>query len=138
MNAFHDQNHGRDENYKNMEQRYSEMLELWENHEAEVEKLRNQLRMSDELNGQVIAKLRSDMEDRPFLVDKRLCVQMLTQYFAASVNTKTEILNRMADSLGFSGEEREMLGLKKSLLGLNKRDGNFGEAFVDFLQEESL
>jgi len=26
MNAFHDQNHGRDENYKNMEQRYSSLL----------------------------------------------------------------------------------------------------------------
>eukprot|EP00397_Hematodinium_sp_SG-2012_P001540 GEMP01001543.1.p1 GENE.GEMP01001543.1~~GEMP01001543.1.p1 ORF type:complete len:1430 (+),score=500.16 GEMP01001543.1:353-4642(+) len=130
---------GRDDRYFEMEAEVGKLRTETEMLQPENIRLREELRNAQDVSHQAIAKLRRDMEDRPFLIDKRLCVQMLMQYFSAPYDTRAEILCRMADSLGFTQEDREQLGIKKRVLGRNDRNsGNFGDAFLDFLQEEAM
>lgn len=130
----------RDDRYVEMETKYNIKTEMADKLAAENDRLKAELVNSQEVSHQAIIKLRKDMEDRPFLVDKRLCVQMLTAYLHASSDTKPEILSRMSDTLGFTKDEREMLGIQKGVLSKrNSQSGKeaIGDQFLDFLLDST-
>jgi len=130
----------RDERYSEMEMNFNMSRNHLEKMASEVDRMKAELVNAQEVSHQAIYKLRKDMEDRPFLVDKRMCVQMLVAYLNAPKSSNIEILQRMADSLGFTKEERQQLGLERGVFGSGEEGGRSGSqlatGFMDFLESE--
>eukprot|EP00747_Dinoflagellata_sp_TGD_P095931 gnl/TRDRNA2_/TRDRNA2_166667_c2_seq1.p1 gnl/TRDRNA2_/TRDRNA2_166667_c2~~gnl/TRDRNA2_/TRDRNA2_166667_c2_seq1.p1 ORF type:complete len:618 (+),score=186.22 gnl/TRDRNA2_/TRDRNA2_166667_c2_seq1:1-1854(+) len=101
----------------------------------------------EQLNGIVercVEKLEKESRERPHLVDKRMVTQMLAAYLEQRDNPRQaeEIMNKMADLLGFMSAEREQVGLSHKRRGLSDQQEAAGlddlaDHFVDFLFEES-
>uniref|UniRef100_A0A7S0ZXR3 PDZ domain-containing protein n=1 Tax=Noctiluca scintillans TaxID=2966 RepID=A0A7S0ZXR3_NOCSC len=90
-----------------------------------------------------VAKLEKESLERPFLVDKRMVTQMMAAYLQQRDYPKQqlEIASKMADLLGFTIAERELVGLKDKRRTLLEQSPtglmDLTSRFVDFLIEES-
>merc|ERR1712135_178286 len=90
-----------------------------------------------------VAKLEKESLERPFLVDKRMVTQMMAAYLQQRDYPKQqlEIASKMADLLGFTIAERELVGLRDKRRTLLEPSPtglmDLTSRFVDFLIEES-
>merc|ERR1719414_1216223 len=90
-----------------------------------------------------VAKLEKESLERPFLVDKRMVTQMMAAYLQQRDYPKQqlEIASKMADLLGFTIAERELVGLKDKRRTLLEPSPtglmDLTSRFVDFLIGES-
>eukprot|EP00929_Paragymnodinium_shiwhaense_P029135 TRINITY_DN16768_c0_g1_i2.p1 TRINITY_DN16768_c0_g1~~TRINITY_DN16768_c0_g1_i2.p1 ORF type:complete len:738 (-),score=305.87 TRINITY_DN16768_c0_g1_i2:98-2311(-) len=119
---------------------------------TEVERLQRDLTAAEEekksLAGVVdrcVEKLEKDSMERPHLVDKRMVTQMLAAYLEQKDNplASYEIMNKMADLIGFTMQEREQCGLSQQRRKLAQQLEeptdlvDLSDRFVDFLLEEA-
>mmetsp|Transcript_24118 Transcript_24118/g.55696 ORF Transcript_24118/g.55696 Transcript_24118/m.55696 type:complete len:301 (-) Transcript_24118:90-992(-) len=140
------------EELRSTQQASKDVLELGEQHQKEnaalKEELAAALQEKQHLSGIVercVEKLEKESRERPHLVDKRMATQMLAAYLEQRENPREqqEILNKMADLLGFTAAEREQVGLtqrRKRLDPEAEEPSDFSDLtdrFVEFLHEES-
>ncbi|CAE7903215.1 LanA, partial [Symbiodinium microadriaticum] len=112
--------------------------------QQELAQSREELKSLNSVVERCVAKMEAESRERPFLVDKRMVTQMLAAYLEQRENPgpQLEILNKMADLLGFTSAEREQVGLsqkRKTPLQMQEPQGlaDLTDRFVDFLMEES-
>jgi len=93
---------------------------------------------------QCVRKLQERPDESPFMVDKRLVIQMVIALVeqGSTPAKQHEIKQRMADSLGFTQVEREQIGVlpKAQRLSDSARYvvGGLADMFVEFLNTEAL
>lgn len=84
--------------------------------EAENTKLREQKLEIKKHAEEVLVKVRNDLKDTEFLIDKRIISSFLFKYLDKNNNDKIKlaVMDTLSNFLGFSNEERKKVGLNPS------------------------
>jgi chromosome segregation ATPase len=76
---------------------------------------------------ELFVKLKFDLQDYDYLIDRRIIANVLIRYFdkSASSKLKEQVLDTLANMLGYNNEERKLLNLNTANNGTAKNDSYY-------------
>ena len=93
-----------------------ELEKLLTDLEIENKHLKEQKEKMKKYSEEILNKVKNDLKDTEFLVDKRMISNILMKYFDTSSNEKLKfsMLDVLANFMGFTNDERKKIGLNQS------------------------
>ena len=103
------------EDHKNSEKnnKFEELDKQITDLELENKYLKEQKDKMKKYSEEILLKVKNDLKDTEFLIDKRMISNILIKYFDKNTNDKIKsaLLDTLANFMGFNNEERAQLGL---------------------------
>ena len=103
------------EDHKNSEKnnKFEELDKQITDLELENKYLKEQKDKMKKYSEEILLKVKNDLKDTEFLIDKRMISNILIKYFDKNTNDKIKsaLLDTLANFMGFNNEERAQLGI---------------------------
>ncbi len=123
--------------------KYEEMEKLVTDMEIENKHLKEQKEKMKKYSEEILIKVKNDLKDTEFMIDKRMISNILIKYFEQGLNSsiKISLLDTLANFMGFNNDERRKIGLSASnnqkmitsQSGANDKLKNLSDELYDFI-----
>ena len=127
------------EDHKNSEKnnKFEELDKQITDLELENKYLKEQKDKMKKYSEEILLKVKNDLKDTEFLIDKRMISNILIKYFDKNTNDKIKsaLLDTLANFMGFNNEERAQLGLYYNNSACVNNENNKNDKLKDLSDE---
>ena len=86
---------------------------------------------------EILIKVKNDLKDTEFLIDKRMISNILIKYFDPYTDGKIRmaLLDTLANFMGYNNDERRKIGLQVNTVNIPTKSSNSADKLKDLSNE---
>jgi chromosome segregation ATPase len=128
------------ENSSNMSldrKKFEDMEKLVTDLEIENKHLKEQKDKMKKYSEEILIKVKNDLKDTEFLIDKRMISNILIKYFDPYTDGKIRmaLLDTLANFMGYNNDERRKIGLQVNTVNIPTKSSNSADKLKDLSNE---